>query len=135
LLAKIKEGVRVMNGILWMAQIVLAIVFVNAAWPKVFQQEQLKASMKEGEAMPMGLLAFIGISELLGVAGLILPVLTGILPQLTSAAAVGLAVIMVFAIALHLQRRETPQTLYALVVLALAVVVAYGRGFSLPFFT
>jgi hypothetical protein len=71
---------------------------------------------------------FIGISELAGAAGLILPLATGIAPVLTTLAALGLAIIMVLGNIYHLRRKESP--IVTIVLLLLASFVAYGRGFS-----
>jgi len=78
-------------------------------------------------AMPNNLLVFIGVSEILGGVGLILPAATGILPWLTPLAATGLALIMLLAAGFHLMRREYPNIAFNLILLALAVFVAYGR--------
>jgi hypothetical protein len=60
--------------------------------------------------VPQGLVTFIGISELLGGLGLVLPQLSGILPWLTPLAALGLALIMLLAMGFHARRRE-PQAI------------------------
>jgi hypothetical protein len=71
---------------------------------------------------------FIGISELAGAAGLILPLASGIAPVLTTLAALGLAIIMVLASIYHLRRKEPPTV--TIVLLLLATFVVYRRGFS-----
>jgi DoxX-like protein len=76
---------------------------------------------------------FIGICELLGGLGLLLPALTGILPWLTPLAATGLALIMILAIGFHASRREWSAIGFNSVLLVLAAFVAYGRFFVLPF--
>jgi hypothetical protein len=74
------------------------------------------------------LVRFVGIAEILGPIGLILPMLTGILPWLTPLAAIGLAIIQVLAIGFHARRGETAKTLPAnLVLLALSLFVVWGR--------
>jgi hypothetical protein len=70
---------------------------------------------------------FIGISEVAGAIGLILPAATGIAPSLTPLAAVGLATIMFLAVIFHLKRKEPAAAPIVLFVLAALVVV--GRGF------
>ena len=76
--------------------------------------------------------AFIGLAELLGAAGLILPGLTKIQPRLTVWAAVGLAIIMVLAAVYHLQRGESGSVGMNAVAFALAGLVAYGRWRVVP---
>src|ERR1700733_9925996 len=90
---------------LWIVQILLAFVFVASGSIKLFAFDQFAASAP-ALADQRGLVTFIGIAELAGALGLILPALTKILPILTTWAAVGLATIMVLATAFHLSRGE-----------------------------
>jgi putative oxidoreductase len=69
---------------------------------------------------------FIAIAEILGAIGLIAPKLTGILPQLTIAAAIGLVIVMVGAIVYHGRRKEYSATSANIVLLLLAAFVAIG---------
>jgi DoxX-like family len=82
--------------------------------------------------VPRGLVTFIGICEILGAIGVILPAVTGILPWLTPLAALGLAVIMLLASGFHAMRRGYPNIGVNLVLLALAAFVAYGRWMIAP---
>jgi putative oxidoreductase len=70
---------------------------------------------------------FIGVAEIFGAVGLILPGLTGILPWLTAAAAIGLALVMVCAIILHIARGEMNHLVTPFVFLLLLLLVIYGR--------
>jgi hypothetical protein len=69
----------------------------------------------------------IGVVELLGAIGLILPAATGIAPVLTPIAATGLALTMVLAAATHIRRKEPSGVAFNAVLFALAVFVAWGR--------
>ena len=69
----------------------------------------------------------IGTAEILGALGLVLPAVTGIAPILTPIAAVGLVVIMVGAAITHVRRKEPAIVPANIVLLVLAVVVAWGR--------
>jgi DoxX-like family len=70
----------------------------------------------------------IGILEILGAIGLILPAATGVLPGLTPVAATALAVLMVLAIVLHARRPDEGRNIILNVILgAIAALVAYGR--------
>lgn len=70
----------------------------------------------------------VGIAEIAGPPGLVLPVLTGILPWLAPLAALGLAIILVLAIGFHARRRESAKTLpLNLALLALSLFVLWGR--------
>jgi hypothetical protein len=72
-------------------------------------------------------LRFIGVAELLGAAGLILPGLLGIRPGLTPWAAAGLVVIMIGATGITLAGGMMAPAAVPLVVGVLAAMVAYGR--------
>jgi putative oxidoreductase len=78
--------------------------------------------------VPAGLVRFIGLAELAGAIGLVLPALTGIKPALTGWAAVGLGTVMVLATLFHLSRGERGPLPVTLVLGALAMVVAWGQA-------
>jgi uncharacterized membrane protein len=112
---------------LWVVQVLLAASFLAAGVLHGFQYERARAQLKWPTAVPRGLMTFIGVSEILGAVGLILPAVTRILPWLTPLAALGLAIIMVLAIGFHVTRREYPNVVFNVVLLVLAAFVAYGR--------
>jgi len=118
-----------MNIALWVAQGVLAVVFLAAGLMKVTQPKAaLEARpgmgyVTERSALDMKL---IGIAEILGSLGLILPWRLGLLPFLTPLAAAALAVLMIGAILTHIRRKESPLFVSALA--AAALFVAFGRG-------
>lgn len=78
-------------------------------------------------AVPAGLVRFIGLAELAGAIGLVLPALTRIKPALTACAAAGLAVLMTLATLFHLSRGEKGPLPVTLGLGALAVFVAWGQ--------
>ena len=121
-----------MNIALWVLQVLLAAAFLVAGVTHGFQQERAKAQMKWPAAVQPGVLTFIGVSEILGAVGVILPALTRILPWLTSLAAVGLAIVMLLAAGFHGMRREYSSILFNLVLLVLSAFVAYGRWVIAP---
>jgi putative oxidoreductase len=84
-------------------------------------------------ALPTPVVRALGIIEILGVAGVILPGLTGVLPSLTVAAAGGLVAMMLLAMLFHLTRREWPNIGLNVVLALLAFSVAYGRSVIEPF--
>src|SRR5579863_6172847 len=112
----------------WIVQVLLALVFIAAGSMKLFAFDQFAASAP-ALADQRGLVTFIGIAELAGAIGLILPALTKILPVLTTWAAVGLATIMVLATGFHLMRGEFSHAVVTVILLALAAFVIYARGF------
>jgi uncharacterized membrane protein len=74
----------------------------------------------------------IGVLEILGGVGLLLPAVTGVATVLVPLAAVGLALLMVLAAATHRRRGELPMIGINAVLLLLAVVVAWARLASYP---
>jgi uncharacterized membrane protein YphA (DoxX/SURF4 family) len=122
-----------MNIVLWILQVLLGVVFIAAGYNHGFNIDKARTQMKWMTAVPDNMLRFIGVSEILGGIGLILPAVLGILPQLVAWAAVGLAVIMLLAAVFHLTRREYGAVVMNLVLFALAAFVAYGRFVLVPF--
>jgi uncharacterized membrane protein YphA (DoxX/SURF4 family) len=117
-----------MNIALWIVQALLALAFGMAGLMKITQpKDKLAAQMGWVEDFAPNAVKGIGVLELLGAIGLILPLLTGILPWLTPLAAVGLVLTMIGAIVTHLRRGESQMAVVNLVLLALAAFVAYGR--------
>ena len=113
---------------LWTVQILLALVFTASGSMKLFAFDQFAASAPS-LAGQHGLVTFIGIAELAGALGLILPGLTRIFPALTTWAAAGLATIMVLATGFHLMHGEYSHIAVTIPIFALAAFAVYGRGF------
>ena len=117
-----------MNIALWIVQILLALAFVMAGTMKATQPaEKLAGRMKWVNALRPQIVHLIGILEVLGAIGLILPVVTGIWPWLTPVAAIGLVLTMIGAMILHTRRGEFPNLSTNLILLILAAFVAVGR--------
>ncbi|MQY28400.1 DoxX family protein [Nocardia aurantia] len=117
-----------MNVALWVVAGVLAVMFGMAGVMKSTQpKEKLSGKLPWVEDVSLPTVRLIGVSELLGGLGLILPAWTGIAPILTPIAATGLAVIMALAAVTHARRKEYPAIVFNLVLLAAAVFVAWGR--------
>ena len=88
-------------------QIALAAAFVLAGVTKATQpKEKLQPKLPWVEDFSAGTVRLIGVAELLGCLGLVLPAVTGIAPVLTPIAATCLAVVMVLAAATHVRRKE-----------------------------
>ena len=76
----------------------------------------------------------IGVLEVLGSVGLILPAVSGVLPWLTPLAAACFAVLMLLAIVFHARRPGEARSIFLNVILgAIATLVAYGRLVVAPF--
>jgi len=118
-----------MNRGLWIIQGLLALLFLFAGGTKLVLPIE---DMTKDIALPGGFLRFIGVAEVLGGLGLILPGLTGIRPQLTPLAAVGLAIIMIGAVGIAFATGGFATALLPLVVGLLLAFVAYGRWRSAP---
>ena len=122
-----------MNTVLWVVQGLLAVAYLVAGFMKATQPiESLGKSMSWVNAVPSRFVRFIGIAEGLGAVGLILPLVTGVLPWLTVAAAVGLVVVQLSAAVFHASRREASNLPINLILLLLALLVAYGRLAVVP---
>jgi hypothetical protein len=94
--------------------------------------DQLAKRMDWVSSTPPTFVRSIGIAEVLGAIGLILPLATGILPGLTVAAAVGLVLVQLAASAFHVSRNEVSRLPVNLVLLLLAAFVVYGRLAIVP---
>jgi len=122
-----------MNTVIWVAQILLALLFFMAGMAKATQpKEALSARMAWVDDFSPQAVRTIGILEVLGALGLILPVLTGILPWLTPLAAAGLAATMIGAALTHLRRKEYQVIPVNLILMAIAVFVVIGRLTIVP---
>ena len=118
-----------MTYALWIVQILLAALFLFAGGMKlVLPLEKMTGPVE----MPLGFLRFIGVMEVLGGLGLILPALLRIRPGLTPLAAAGLVIIMIGATGTTLMVGEVSAAAISLVVGLLAAFVAYGRWRLVP---
>jgi uncharacterized membrane protein YphA (DoxX/SURF4 family) len=118
-----------MNLALWIIAIVLAAVFAASGLMKQFvPKDKLVTS---GQGWPQDFsptsIRLIGLAEILGAIGLVLAAAVHIAPILVPLAAVGLALVMAGAVAVHARRKETMNIAINVVLIALAVFVAWGR--------
>jgi hypothetical protein len=109
--------------------VVLGVGFTAAGAMKVSQpKEKLVASgMAWADDFRSDTLKLIGATEILGGLGVILPVATGVVPVLGGAAAGGLSLVMLGAAVVHVRRREPMMILVNLILLAMAIFVAWGQ--------
>lgn len=115
--------------LLWSGQALLAVFFAYAGWMKLSQTPDMLSDMGWHWAadVPPALITFIGLAELLGAMGIVLPAALRILPWLTTAAASGMVLLQVAAIVLHVARGEFANLWLNVVVLALAGAVVAAR--------
>lgn len=118
-----------MTYVLWIIQVLLALLFLFAGGTKlVLSIETLTSMGSPNQVMlPGWLLRFIGVCEVLGALGLILPGVLKIKPALTWIAATGLVIIMLGAVALTLAGDGVAAAIVPFVVAVLCAFVAYGR--------
>jgi uncharacterized membrane protein len=108
----------------WIVSGLLALAYLFAGIMKTFAPgETLKKQMAYTEDYTRGQVRAIGIVEVAGAVGLILPHATGILPWLSVVAAFAFVLLQVFAIRVHVRRKETIVPGIVLGILALAAGV------------
>ncbi len=113
-----------MTYALWIVQGLLALLFLYAGGMKlVLPIEEMTQQME----LPGWFLRFIGVCEVLGALGLVLPGLARVRQGLTPLAAAGLAVVLLLAALTHLRRREPGTVAFNAVLLVLVALVAWGR--------
>lgn len=118
---------RGLNIALWAAQILLALFFGAVGLMKTMTPlDELAKTIPLAAAHP-ALTRFIGISELAGALGLLLPAWTRILPVLTPIAGIALAVVMVLATGYHAMRGEFQSFPITIGLGALSAFVGWGR--------
>lgn len=124
---------KAINIALWIAQGLLAIMFIMAGTMKATQPlAALAESLPWVTSTPLGLVRFIGISELLGGLGLLIPSIFRFKPFLTVWAAYGLALVMVLAAGFHASRGEYSSIGMNVVLIGIALFIAFGRSKKVP---
>ncbi|MDX1906213.1 MAG: DoxX family protein [Bacteroidia bacterium] len=122
-----------LNITLWVLQVLLGAMFLMAGITKATQPiAQLDAMLPWADEVPEALVRFIGLSEILGGLGLVLPMLLKVRPVLTPLAAAGLALIMVLAAIFHFSRGEMSGIGVNIVMMLLLALIAWSRYTSLP---
>lgn len=122
-----------MNIALWVVQGVLAAAFLMAGGMKLAKPHgELAEQMDWVEDFSPQAVKLIGVVELFGAIGLVLPGVTGIAPVLVPLAAVGLGIDMVGAAVLHARRSETQMMVSNAVLFVLAAFIAWGRFGDYP---
>jgi uncharacterized membrane protein YphA (DoxX/SURF4 family) len=127
--AAVGRSSRALGAALWLAQLLLAAAFLLVGYTHAFSPIAVAIARAPWAAsLPVPLVRFIGVVELAGALGVILPAATRIQPRLTPLAAAGLATIMVLAIPFHLMRGELKEIVINLALGGLAAFVACGRS-------
>lgn len=114
-----------MNVVLWIIQGLLALAFLVSGGMKIIRPKPALAAAGQNyvEDFSDGAIKGIGVAEVLGAIGIVLPQLIGVAPVLTPIAAAGLTIVMAGAVATHIRRKEMFVPPLVLGVLALFVAV------------
>lgn len=116
-----------MNVFLWIAQVLLALSLIWAAWMKLLSPKNELALMWPWTADHPGLVRLTGWLDLLAGFGLILPGLFGVFRKLTVYAALGVVVLMLAAGIFHIARGETSSIGINVFFVLMAAFIAWGR--------
>jgi uncharacterized membrane protein YphA (DoxX/SURF4 family) len=118
-----------MNVILWVLQGLVGLLFLFSGGTKLVMSAEAmqKMSPPNSIVLPGAFLKFIGVVEILGGLGLILPGLTNIRRGLTPLAAMGLLIIMIGAVVISIMGPGVSAAIVPFVVGILCAVIAYGR--------
>jgi uncharacterized membrane protein YphA (DoxX/SURF4 family) len=118
-----------MNLALWIVATVLAAAFAGSGLMKQFVPKDKLVTSGQGWARDFSptSIRLIGLAEILGAIGLVLPAAVHIAPILVPLAAVGLVLVMVGAVVVHARRNEPMNIAVNVVLIALAAFVAWGR--------
>ncbi|MDR7172214.1 putative membrane protein YphA (DoxX/SURF4 family) [Nocardia kruczakiae] len=123
--AAVRPG-KIRNRVLWTLQIVLGLFFIIASGgPKIVMPQTLMENNATAFSIPLALLVFIGVAEVAGGIGLMVP-------RLTAAAAIGLAVVTFLAAGFNAFLADTPELApFPLVLTAIFAWIAYERRASI----
>ena len=118
-----------MNIVLWIIQILLALLFLFAGGTKlVLSAEQMQSMASPNQVnLPILFIRFIGVVEVLGALGVVLPGLLRIKKGLTPLAAIGLTIVMIGAVIITIAGDGIVMSITPIIVLVLCALVAYGR--------
>jgi putative oxidoreductase len=115
------------NPVLWVLQVFLGVYFISIGVVHFVLPADLPSMMEWMYELNDNAHIFIGIVEILGGLGLILPSVTRIRPELTVYAATGLVIVMASALVWHASRSEGSQIGTNVLIAALLAFIAYGR--------
>ncbi|MFE5792822.1 DoxX family protein [Streptomyces sp. NPDC056503] len=111
-----------MTTVYWIAAVPLALFYLYGGGVKLVRgREDLLPMMAWVDTMPMSRVRALGVVEVLGAAGLVLPPPTGVAPGLAPAAALGFVVLQIGAIRVHLRGRDRDVALNVTLLLVAAV--------------
>lgn len=119
-----------MNILLWVLQVLLAVVFIAHGLLLLMPPPDIAAQMLM--SLPRSFWVFLGVAEVAAAIGLTLPGLTRVMPWLVSWAAAGIMIVMISATGYHIIRGEISSAAVTFVLLIMATFLAYERSQVLP---
>jgi hypothetical protein len=112
----------------WIVSGLLALAYLAAGGQKIaVAKDKAFTTFAFAESLGLPVLRAVGVVEVLGAIGLIVPALTGIAPILTAIAAAGLVLVQIFAVIIHSRRGEFTALPVNVVLLLLALFIAIAR--------
>jgi len=121
-----------MNILLWVLQVLAALLYGSSGVMKVFMFDKVSQDVPSFGAMPRQAWTTLGILELVSTVGLIVPAAFHWHPPLTILAATILAIESLVFIGVHAKYREASPIVLSAVLGLLMAFVAYGRMFLHP---
>jgi uncharacterized membrane protein len=121
-----------MNILLWALQVLAALLYGASGVMKIFMFDQISADVPSFGALPREAWMALGILELVGAVGLIVPAALRWQPGLTVLAATLLAIESLVFIGVHVRYAETAPIIMSAVLGLLMAFLAYGRMFLRP---
>lgn len=126
------QSSKTMHVTLWVAQILVALFLITGAVLKFQPIEKIAAMMPWAGQVPAAVVRLLGVIDLLGAIGLILPSLLRIKPLLAVWAAIGVIALMVCATIFHVSRGEASVTGVNIFCAFIATFIAWGRFKKAP---
>ena len=121
-----------MNILLWVLQVLAALLYGASGTMKVFMFDKISAEVKSFGALPRGAWMALGILELVCMVGLIVPSAVHWHPKLTVVAATVLAIESLVFIGVHMKYREITPIIMSAVLGFIMAFIAYGRMILQP---
>ena len=121
-----------MNILLWVLQVLAALLYGASGVMKVFMFDKISQDVRSFDALPRQAWMALGIVELVCAVGLIVPAAFRWHPKLTVVAAAVLALESLVFIWVHVKSRETTPIIVSGVLGRLMAFIAYGRMYRRP---
>jgi uncharacterized membrane protein YphA (DoxX/SURF4 family) len=123
-----------MNTLLWVLQVLAALLFAASGFMKVFMLDKVSEGVQSFGALPRQVWIGLGVLELVCTAGLIIPAVFHWHPSLTVVAAAVLAIETIVFVGVHVKYREVTPIIFSSVLGLVMAFIAYGRAVLKPIF-